>query len=71
MIFSVIDLALWDLLGKMRGDPVYKLIGGQTKDYLTAYLTGPHPDFARQQGFYGSKVPLPYAPTEANSIQKN
>ncbi|KXL43546.1 MAG: hypothetical protein FE78DRAFT_81674 [Acidomyces sp. 'richmondensis'] len=59
MIFSVIDLALWDLLGKMRGDPVYKLIGGQTKDYLTAYLTGPHPDFARQQGFYGSKVPLP------------
>jgi len=71
MIISVIDLALWDLLGKMRGEPVYKLIGGQTKDYLTAYLTGPHPDIARQQGFYGSKVPLPYAPTEANSINKN
>ncbi len=31
MIVSVIDLALWDLLGKIRGEPVYKLIGGADK----------------------------------------
>lgn len=71
MIISVIDLALWDLLGKIRGEPVFKLIGGQSKDHLTAYCTGPYPDIARQQGFYGGKVPLPYSPTEPDSLQKN
>src|SRR4051794_38878645 len=29
-VISVIDLALWDLLGKIRNEPVYKLIGGAT-----------------------------------------
>lgn len=71
MIISVIDLALWDLLGKVRGEPVYKLIGGQARDHLTAYCTGPNPDIARAQGFWGGKVPLPYSPSEPDSLQKN
>ncbi|SPO03266.1 related to starvation sensing protein rspA [Cephalotrichum gorgonifer] len=68
---SVIDLALWDLLGKIRGEPVYKLIGGQTKDHLTAYCTGPNPDISREQGYWGSKVPLSFSPSEPDSLQKN
>lgn len=28
-VISVIDLALWDLLGKIRNEPVYKMIGGR------------------------------------------
>lgn len=71
MVVSVIDLALWDLLGKIRGEPVYKLIGGATKDYLTAYCTGPFPELARKQGFAGGKVPLPFSPSEPDSIKKN
>lgn len=71
MVISVIDLALWDLLGKIRGEPVYKLIGGQTKDHLTAYCTGPNADIAKEQGYWGCKVPLPYGPDEPNSLQKN
>ena len=71
MIISVIDLALWDLLGKIRGEPVYKLIGGQTKEHLTAYCTGPYPGIAKEQGFWGTKVPLPYSPSEPDSLQKN
>lgn len=58
-VISVIDLALWDLIGKIRGEPVYKLIGGNTKDRIDFYCTGPEPTAAREMGFWGAKVPLP------------
>ena len=29
---SAIDLALWDALGKAKGEPVYNLLGGKTKE---------------------------------------
>lgn len=40
---SVVDLAIWDLLGKLRNEPVYKLIGGRTKKEIPFYCTGPTP----------------------------
>ena len=42
-VISVIDLAIWDLLGKIRGEPVYKMIGGSTQENgrLNFYCTGP------------------------------
>lgn len=61
---SVIDLALWDLLGKIRQEPVYKLIGGATRSRLHFYCTGPEPASAKLAGFIGAKVPLPYGPDE-------
>lgn len=61
---SVVDLALWDLLGILRDEPVYALIGGATRDALTLYCTGPRPDIAREQGFWGGKVPLPHGPAD-------
>merc|ERR1719476_355808 len=36
---SAVDLALWDALGKLRGEPVYQLLGGKTKDRLPTALT--------------------------------
>ena len=61
---SVIDLAIWDLLGKLRNEPVYKLIGGTTRERLHFYCTGPEPGIAKQAGFVGAKVALPYGPGE-------
>ncbi|GAA5922802.1 hypothetical protein JCM3775_006141 [Rhodotorula graminis] len=62
---SVVDLAIWDLLGKIRGEPVYKMIGGRAKDgKIPFYLTGPEPTHARKMGFWGSKVALPYSPRD-------
>lgn len=64
---SVVDLAIWDLLGKMRGEPVYKLIGGRTKDDIQFYCTGPRPEAAKAMGFWGGKVPLPHGPGDGEA----
>ena len=71
-VISVIDLALWDLQGKIRGEPVYKLIGGATRKRLDFYCTGPAPSAAKSIGFIGAKVPLPFNPSEGiNGLKKN
>ena len=50
---SVVDLALWDLLGKVRGEPVYNLIGGLSRDEISFYCTGPAPDAVKALGLLG------------------
>lgn len=50
-VISGVDLALWDLLAKVRQEPVYQLLGGPVRDELTFYATGPRPDLAKQMGF--------------------
>ncbi|KAB8446212.1 hypothetical protein FH972_025194 [Carpinus fangiana] len=71
-VISVIDLALWDLLGKIRNEPVYKLIGGATRERLDFYCTGPEPTAAKAMGFSAAKVPLPYSPGEGTEgMRKN
>jgi len=61
---SGIDLALWDLLGKACGQPVYKLIGGQTKDCLPAYVTGNLTERHLAEGFRDVKIALPHGPAD-------
>ena len=36
---SAIDIALWDLLGKLTGQPVYQLLGGKTRERIRTYNT--------------------------------
>ena len=36
---SAIDLALWDLAGKAPDQPVYRLLGGRTRERLRTYNT--------------------------------
>jgi L-rhamnonate dehydratase len=64
---SAVDLALWDLLGRIRGEPVYSLLGGAVRDELPLYATGPRPDVAKQLGFVGGKVPLVHGPAEGDA----
>ncbi len=63
---SAIDLALWDLLGKIRNEPVYQMIGGAIKSQIDFYCTGIRPDAAKLLGFNAAKVPLPYSPDEGH-----
>ena len=37
---SAIDIALWDILGKSQGQPVWKLLGGRKSARLPAYASG-------------------------------
>lgn len=64
---SAVDLALWDLIGKVRGEPVYNLIGGRSRDEINVYCTSPHADAVKALGFFGAKVPLPEGPYDGEA----
>ena len=69
---SGVDLALWDLLGKLRGEPVFQLLGGAVRGEVEFYATATRPDLAKQFGFIGGKMPLHYGPEAGEEgLQKN
>lgn len=39
MAISVVDCALWDLRGKAAGQPVYRLLGGPTRERVDCYAS--------------------------------
>ncbi len=62
MAISGVDLALWDLVGRAVNQPVYNLIGGQTKESIPCYVTT-HPDLVshwKGSGFLGVKIAAPW-----------
>ncbi|MDE2768021.1 MAG: hypothetical protein OXI70_08020 [Chloroflexota bacterium] len=56
---SGIDLALWDLKGKLLGQPVYSLIGGPCRDKALVYCTSDDLDWAQELGFKCFKISNP------------
>jgi len=69
---SGVDLALWDLLAKVRQEPVFHLLGGPVRDELQFYATGARPDLAKEMGFIGGKMPLQHGPAEGEEgLAKN
>ncbi len=69
---SGVDLALWDLLGKLRDEPVYQMLGGAVRDELQFYATGARPDLAKDMGFIGGKMPLHHGSAEGvEGLKKN
>ncbi|MCC6472267.1 MAG: hypothetical protein IT514_00835 [Burkholderiales bacterium] len=56
---SAIDLALWDLKGKLLGVPVYSLIGGPCRPQLSCYCTGDDLDWSMELGFRSFKISNP------------
>ena len=54
-----VDLALWDLKGKLLGVPVYSLLGGPCRDKILLYATCDDLDWSQELGFKAFKVSNP------------
>ena len=79
---SAVDIALWDLLGKSAGQPVFRLLGGRTKARIPVYASRlyslPLEELAREagryrdEGFKAMKLRFGWGPTDgAAGMQKN
>jgi len=67
---SGVDLAIWDVIGKALNQPVYKLIGGATKERIPAYCTGNDIEQHIQFGFKRLKVAIPKGPADGREGMK-
>ena len=61
---SAVDLALWDLKGKLLDRPVYELLGGPQKERICCYATGFDIEWYLELGFGAVKLPMPYGPDD-------
>ena len=53
---SAVDLALWDLKGKLLGRPVYELLGGPSRERIHCYATSNDVDDLLERGFDAVKL---------------
>ncbi|MFC7192964.1 enolase C-terminal domain-like protein [Halocatena marina] len=63
---SAVDLALWDLAGKLTDQPVYNLVGGKVRSQIPCYLTAHESILNRvaDEPFLGLKLAAPYGPAD-------
>ena len=66
MAMSGVDLALYDLLGKAEGKPVYEVLGGAKKSKILAYVTGQDSACYHQLGYKAHKFPHRWTGAEAD-----
>jgi L-rhamnonate dehydratase len=79
---SAVDIALWDLLGKVAKLPVYRLLGGRTKPRIPVYASRlysvPLDQLAaearkyKDEGYQAMKLRFGWGPTDgADGMQRN
>lgn len=80
---SAVDIALWDIMGKATGQPVYNLLGGRTREKIRVYASrlyahknldvlARQADAFRQQGFTAMKQRFGYGPGDGPAgMRKN
>jgi L-rhamnonate dehydratase len=61
---SAVDNACWDIVGQSVGQPVWRLLGGETKARIPAYCTGNDIEQHVEFGFTKLKVAMPHGPAD-------
>ena len=64
---SGIDIALWDILGKVHGVPCHKLWGGPVRDYVRLYG---HLGGGKMEDFYESDEPQRFGELAAGMVEQ-
>jgi L-rhamnonate dehydratase len=67
---SGFDMALWDIVGKALNQPIYRLLGGETKDRVPAYCTGNDIEQHVQFGYKMLKLAIPHGPASGRAGMK-
>jgi L-alanine-DL-glutamate epimerase-like enolase superfamily enzyme len=62
---SAIDIALWDIKGKVFNQPVYRLLGGKFREKLRAYASQLQHGWSETRGFLGKTEDYAVAAKEA------
>jgi L-rhamnonate dehydratase len=69
---SAVDVALWDLKGKLLGKPVYELLGGPQKEKIFCYATGFDTEWYMELGFKATKIFATHGPQDGlDGLLKN
>lgn len=69
---SAVDLAMWDLKGKILKTPVYELAGGPARESILCYATGNDTDWHMELGFKATKLACPYGTFDGlDAIHRN
>jgi len=79
---SAVDIAIWDLLGKITKQPVFRLLGGKTKQKIPVYASRlysqPLDELAKEaqkykeEGYLAMKLRFGWGPTDgAAGMQRN
>ena len=61
---SAVDLALWDLKGKVLEKPVYELLGGSVAEKLPLYASSNNTEWLKELGFKNFKRFISYGPRD-------
>lgn len=69
---SGVDIALWDIAGKVLNAPVWRLLGGRIHPRIPCYCTGNDIEQHVEFGYTRLKLALPYGPADGRpGIRKN
>ncbi|HEV7277498.1 MAG TPA: enolase C-terminal domain-like protein [Devosiaceae bacterium] len=62
MAVAAIDIALWDLRGRIEGRSLLDLLGGARHESLAVYATTSRPEDLAGEDWWGLKAAMPYGP---------